>query len=77
MASQHTVADDIVYDLISIQYHALKAAALYDRFLGDVDHAAQHQQVAEFIRQCKQQDEQRAMRCHDLLGELTGRGGIG
>jgi hypothetical protein len=26
MASQHTVADDIVYDLISIQYHALNTA---------------------------------------------------
>ena len=26
MASEHTVADDSVYDLISIQYPALKAA---------------------------------------------------
>lgn len=25
MASDHTPADDIVYDLVSIQYHALKA----------------------------------------------------
>ena len=33
MGSEHTVADDIVYDLISIQYHALKAAEVYDKFL--------------------------------------------
>ena len=31
MASEHTVADNIVYDLISIQYHALKGAEVYDR----------------------------------------------
>ena len=33
MGSEHTVADDIVYDLISIQYHALKGAEVYDKFL--------------------------------------------
>lgn len=75
MASEHTVADDIVYDLISIQYHALKAAAAYDRFLGDA-HSSEHDDVAEFIRECKAQDEQRATRCHDLLVKLT-RSGIG
>ena len=37
MASEHTVADDIVYDLISIQYHALKAAEVYDKFLEDLN----------------------------------------
>jgi hypothetical protein len=75
MASEHTVADDIVYDLISIQYHALKAAAAYDRFLGDA-HSSEHEDVAAFIRECKAQDEQRAVRCHDFLVQLT-RKGIG
>ena len=75
MASEHTVADDIVYDLISIQYHALKAAEVYDRFLEDA-HSSEHEDVAAFIRQCKEQDEQRAISCHDFLVELT-RTGIG
>lgn len=75
MASEHTVADDIVYDLISIQYHALKAADAYDRFLEDA-HSSEHEDVAAFIQECKQQDEQRAVRCHELLVQLT-RSGIG
>jgi len=75
MASEHTVADDIVYDLISIQYHALKAAEVYDGFLEDA-HSSEHEDVAAFIKRCKEQDEQRAIRCHDFLGRLT-RAGIG
>jgi len=77
MASQHTVADDIVYDLISIQYHALKGAELYDRYLGDAQHSREHQDVSDFIEQCKKEDEQRAVRAHELLGKLTRNHGIG
>lgn len=76
MASQHTVADDIVYDLISIQYHALKGAEVYDRYLEDA-HSSDHPEVTEFIRSCKKGDEERAQRCHELLKDLTAEGGIG
>ena len=77
MASEHTVADDIVYDLISIQYHALKAASTYDRYLADA-HAAEHPEVSQFIEQCKAQDSERAQRAHALLKDLTiERDGIG
>ena len=75
MASEHTVADDIVYDLISIQYHALKAAEVYDKFLDDA-HSSEHRDVADFIQQCKDQDQQRALRCHEFLAQLT-RSGLG
>ena len=75
MGSQHTPADDLVYDLVSIQYHALKAAEVYDKFLEDA-HSSEHEDVVVFIRQCKNEDEQRAVRCHEFLGQLT-RSGIG
>jgi hypothetical protein len=75
MASEHTIADDIVYDLISIQYHALKAAETYDKFLQDA-HSSEHEDVAAFVTQCKSEDEQRAVRCHEFLVQLT-RSGIG
>lgn len=74
MSSDHTPADDIVYDLVSIQYHALKAAELYDKYLED---AHGHDGVAGFIRQCKEEDSQRALRCHELLKDLTSGHGIG
>ena len=74
MAGSHTPADDVVYNLISIQYHALKAAEVYEKYVED---AHGHQDVVDFIRQCQQQDADRAVRAHDLLRELTKEGGIG
>ena len=74
MPSGHSPADDIVFDLVSIQYHALKAATAYDKYAED---AHEHQDVRAFIEECAQQDAQRAVRCHELLGQLTAGGGIG
>lgn len=75
MASEHTTADNIVYDLISIQYHALKGAEVYDRYIED---AHDHTEVVDFIREVKEQDNRRAERAHELLRGLTKtRDGIG
>lgn len=73
MGSAHTPADDIVYDLVSIQYHALQAAQLYDQYVKD---AEDHEDVVAFIRECQEQDAQRAIRCHELLRDLT-KDGLG
>ena len=69
----HSPADDIVYDLVSIQYHALKAATTYDKYLQD---AEGHDDVKQFLQQCQEQDAQRAQRCPELLGSITGGGGL-
>lgn len=68
MGNAHSPADDIFYDLISIQYHALKGTQVYDQYIRD---AGEHQDVRQFIEQCRQQDAQRAEQVHRLLGELT------
>ena len=73
MGSAHTPADDVVYALVSIQYHALKGAEVHDKFLRD---AEGHPEVQEFIRQAQNQDAERAVRCHELLRELTKDHGI-
>ncbi len=75
MASEHTPADDIVYDLVSIQYHALKGAEVYDKYVED---AHEHEDVVEFVKQVREEDANRAVRCHELLGQITkAKGGIG
>ena len=33
MAAEHKPTDDIFYDLVSIQYHALQGAELYGKYL--------------------------------------------
>ena len=69
MSNEHAPTDDIFYDMISIQYHSLKAREAYDKYLSD---AHDHTEVADFIRECKQQDEARALRCHELIKDLAG-----
>ena len=73
MASQHTPADDIVYDLVTIQYHALKAAEATDKYLKD---AEGHEDVRAFFEEVARQDADRAVRAHQLLGRLTSRSGL-
>lgn len=73
MAEGHSPADDIVYDLVSVQYHALKAATAYDAYVKD---AHGHEEVVAFFEQCAQQDAERAKKCHELLGQLTASGGL-
>ena len=63
-----TGASDIVYDLVSIQYHALKGAQVYDQFLKD---ATDNDDVKKFIETVKEQDAERAQKCHEFLAKLT------
>jgi hypothetical protein len=73
MGASHTPADDIIYNLVTIQYHALKGSANYDQYLQD---AEGHEDVKQFIQQIKEQDNQRAVRCHQLLAQLTKDSGL-
>jgi hypothetical protein len=70
MATKHDVTENIVYDIVSIQYHALQAVNSYQSYLDDA-HSAEHGAVTEFIEECRQQDLERARRCHELLVDLT------
>ena len=68
---QINVTDNLFYDLVSIQYHALKGQEVYDKFLKD---AGSNQEIAQFITQVKEQDVQRAQQCHRFLSQLSGGG---
>lgn len=74
MGSAHPPADDLVYDLVSIQYHALKAVQHYDGYLADTEG---HDDVRAFIEECAAQDAHRAQQCHEFLKALTKDHGIG
>ncbi len=73
MATQHTPADDVVYDLVTIQYHALKAAEATDKYLKD---AEGHDDVRAFFEEVARQDADRAVKAHQLLGQLTSASGL-
>lgn len=73
MTNAHTPADDLVYDLVSIQYHALKGAELVERFRRDADG---HDDVISFLDRVATEDARRAEDCHRLLRMLTRDHGI-
>lgn len=74
MPTDSNPARDLVYDLISVQYHALKAGDVYDKYISD---AAGHQEIANFFKEMQQQDSARAVRAHEFLKEITKDNGIG
>jgi rubrerythrin len=71
MATGETGFDDVTYDLISVQYHSLKAGHDYGQYVRDAENA-QRTDIADFFREVMKQDSQRAAQCHEFLKGLSG-----
>jgi hypothetical protein len=71
MATGETGFDDVTFDLISVQYHSLKAGHDYGQYVRDAENA-QQDDIAQFFRDVMQQDSERAHRCHEFLARLGG-----
>lgn len=70
MATGETGFDDVSYDLISVQYHALKAGHDYGQYVRDADNAGR-QDIADFFRRVMDEDSARAKQCHEYLKDLS------
>jgi rubrerythrin len=71
MATGETGFDDVTFDLISVQYHSLKAGHDYGQYVRDAENAGKPE-IAEFFKQVMAEDSERAMRCHQFLAQLGG-----
>src|SRR3954454_18985172 len=71
MATGETGFDDVTFDLISVQYHSLKAGHDYGQYVRDAENAGKDE-IAQFFRQVMDEDSQRAHRCHEFLAQLGG-----
>jgi len=69
MATGETGFGDVEFDLISVQYHSLKAAHDYGQYVRDADNAGMDE-IAGFFREVMDQDADRARRCHEFLKGL-------
>jgi hypothetical protein len=76
MATGETGFDDVTYDLISVQYHSLKAGHDYGQYVRDAKNAGRDD-IAAFFQQVMSEDSDRAARCHDFLTELTKQNSVG
>jgi hypothetical protein len=66
---QTDVTSNLFYDLVSIQYHALKGQQVYQQYAQDPQG---QQEISQFFEQIRQQDIQRAEQCHQFLSQLSG-----
>lgn len=73
MATGETGFDDVTFDLISLQYHSLKAGHDYGQYVRDARNAGV-EEIAQFFEQVMAEDSERAQQCHRFLAELTARG---
>jgi rubrerythrin len=71
MATGETGFDDVSYDLISLQYHSLKAGHDYGQYVRDAENAGRDD-IASFFRSVMEEDSARARTCHEFLKELSG-----
>jgi hypothetical protein len=69
MATGETGFDDITFDLISVQYHSLKAGHDYGQYVRDARNAGRDD-IASFFEDVMAQDSERAAKCHDFLKDL-------
>ncbi len=69
MSNGETGFDDVKFDLISVQYHSLKAGHNYGQYIRDAEDAG-NDDIAGFFRRVMQEDSERAAQCHDFLKQL-------
>jgi rubrerythrin len=71
MATGETGFDDVSFDLVSVQYHSLKAGHDYGQYVRDARNAGM-EDIANFFEEVMAQDSERAARCHEFLKKLSG-----
>jgi rubrerythrin len=71
MATGETGFDDVTFDLVSVQYHALKAGHDYGQYVRDADNAGRTD-IADFFRKVMDEDSARAKQCHEFIKDLSG-----
>jgi len=70
--ADNTGTNNATYNLVSVLYHALQGADLYEKYTSD---AGGDQDLASFFREAQQQEKQRADRAKRLLAQRLQQGG--
>jgi len=70
MATGETGFGDVMYDLISVQYHSLKAGHDYGQYVRDAENGG-YIDVADFFKEVMEEDSRRAAKCHEFLEKLA------
>jgi rubrerythrin len=71
MATGETGFSDVAFDLISVQYHSLKAGHDYGQYVRDAKNAGLDD-IAKFFEEVMAGDSERAAKCHKFLMQVQG-----
>jgi hypothetical protein len=71
MVTGETGFSDVFYDLVSVQYHALKAGQHNEQYVRDARNRG-FDDIASFFEQVMKEDSERAAKCHRYLAQLSG-----
>ncbi len=63
-----TGTHDATYDIVSVLYHALQGAELYEEYASDAEEAGD-QELARFFQDIQQEETRRASRAKQLLAK--------
>ena len=69
----NTGTQDTHYNIISVLYHALQAAETIDTYIQDAEQGG-NQELVQFFRDVKEENQRRADRAKQLLGRELGGG---
>jgi hypothetical protein len=76
MATGETGFSDVMFDLISVQYHSLKAGHDYGQYVRDAKNGG-FDDIASFFESVMKEDSERARKCHEFLSRLSGTADAG
>ena len=76
MATGETGFSDVFYDLVSVQYHSLKAGHDYGQYVRDARNGG-FDDIDSSFEDVMKQDSERAAKCHEFLTKLSGTQGAG
>ncbi len=64
----NTGTRDVIYDLVSVLYHALQGAETYDQYIKDAQQR-EGQDLVQFFHDTKEEERRRAERAKQLLAQ--------
>jgi rubrerythrin len=70
LATGETGFSDVIFDLISVQYHSLKAGHDYGQYVRDARNAG-YDDIASFFEQVMNDDSARAAKCHEFIKQVS------
>ena len=68
----NTGTRDVIYDLVSVLYHALQGAETYDQYIKDAQQR-EAQDLVQFFHDTKEEERRRAERAKQLLAQYLSK----